>query len=150
MNTFGHYRGRCTGRILNVLNEYVPMHIVESVTVGDKVIKLGTGRHKENEIVLATYEWEAGTDFPVFKFTEKYKSYEVSQQQRIDDVRARANVYSFERKEEWADVRKRIDSLNLKYQIYFDTNKESELYKSFLADLRELRQVVDEATKHPC
>lgn len=149
MNTFGHYRGRCAGRVLNVINQYVPIHIAESITVGDKKVSLLRGGVKE-EVILATYEWEAGTDFPVFTFTEKYKCYQGNQERLIDDVRARANVYSFERKEEWTDVKKRVDGLNLKFQMFFDKEKESELYKSFLKDVKELMAVVNEATKYHC
>ena len=71
MNTFGHYRGRCTGRILNVLNEYVPMHIVESVTVGDKVIKLGTGRHMK---VILYWLPTNGKLVQIFRFSNLLKS----------------------------------------------------------------------------
>lgn len=122
MNAFGHYHGRCVGRVLNIVSQYIPMHVAEMVTVGEKEVKLASGR-MDNGITIATYEWEAGTDFPVFKFIEQYEIYQKNQERLIDDVRARANVYSFERKEEWKSVKSRVDGLNLKFQIFFEKEK---------------------------
>ena len=83
MGAYGNYSGRCAGRLLNILNEYIPMTQVDLCTFpmvdgiiyynGDNVIK---------------YRWEGDTDFPIFyEVPSSLQHLLGSQEYNIDRVR---------------------------------------------------------------
>lgn len=122
MGYFGGYKGRCMGRVLNVLKEYVGSLTVEQVTVGDGVIY-----HGRNE--LAHYVWEDGTDWPVFSFwNERYDSIQKQKSEQVKELLGVTNLME-EQENKIKELQDRLFCARLAFQMMFPDHKGTEAYE---------------------